>query len=101
MLDLYVWGAGGDIGPRFELLSFEYRLTNEPTYRKLAATLHRQDAEYKILKLVVPPFPAGTVGTLEYRFEVTLDDNDVQAVIGKKRVKIGAFPTGVCVPVTP
>lgn len=98
LLDLAVWGAGGDVGPRFDLVAFEYRLLTELAYRNAAATLHRQDTQHKILKLTIPPYPAQTVGTLEYRFKVKLD-GDVRTVVGKSRVDIGEFGPDACTPV--
>lgn len=71
-----VWGDGGTISGRFTNLSLHYKLTNEPTYRTIAATRIPLPEKYKksttptnqweAYEFNIPPYPKGTIGEIEY-----------------------------------
>ena len=78
-----VWGQGGPIAGRYRDITLHYRLTGETDYRAVAAqpaplpenyrkaTTERN--QWEAYEFVIPPYPVGQGGTIEYYVTSKLD----------------------------
>lgn len=78
-----VWGQGGAIAGRYRDITLHYRLTGDADYREVAArpaplpdnyrkaTTERN--QWEAYEFVIPPYPVGQGGTIEYYVTSKLD----------------------------
>ncbi|HEU4452658.1 MAG TPA: hypothetical protein VFR81_06335 [Longimicrobium sp.] len=86
-LELSVWGAGGDVRGRYTELAAFYRLVGEPAFREVTPTLVSGDERSERYRIVIPPYPRGTRGEIEYYIDVKLDGH-ASRIEGIRRIAV-------------
>jgi hypothetical protein len=86
-LEVAVWGSGGNIKGRYTDVVTYYRRAGEPEYRTATPTVVSQDAKHQNYQVVVPAYPIGTSGEVEYYIELKLDGQPSR-IAGLKKIKI-------------
>jgi hypothetical protein len=73
-VELAVWGAGGPVRGRYTGILAHYRLVGERAYALLRpARAGGGDDHHENYEFVIPPYPPGTRGEIEYYLEMKLD----------------------------
>jgi hypothetical protein len=85
MVVLTTWGGGGKISGRYTDTSLHYRLVGEDVFNQVnptpaplpenykAAMERDKSSQYTALSFIIPAYPVGTVGEVEYYVDTTLD----------------------------
>lgn len=71
--------------PRHTDISLHYRLVGEDGYKALAPKLISQDEKREVYEFKLPAYPQGTMGEVEYYFELKLDGHP-NRVDGMKKI---------------
>jgi hypothetical protein len=83
-LRVNTWGAGGKIEGRYTNISLAYRLVGENEYQLLQprpgilpSNYTNPDLpktlQYEAYEFIIPPYPKGTIGEIEYYIDMTFD----------------------------
>lgn len=86
-LELTVWGSGGPIKGRYTDMLGYYRLSGEQRYKSIAPNLESQSVDREVYNLAIPAYAKGTIGEIEYYFELKFDSQP-QRISGKKKIKL-------------
>ena len=87
-LQLSVWGAGGPIKGRYTDIQLSYRLVGENGYTTVLPKPVSADQRHEIYEFMIPPYPQGTRGEIEFHFELKLD-GQTSRIEGLKKIKCG------------
>lgn len=97
-------GGGGKIQGRFTNLSLHYRLVGENTYKSIQPqssalpdnfkTVQSKTFQSEAYKFIIPPYPKGTTGEIEYYTEMTFDGYQSRQD-GVKKIKIISSATSL------
>jgi len=85
-LELTVWGSGG-IKDRYKDVVASYRRVGETGYETVAAKLLSQSDKSEMYEFIIPAFPNGTGGEVEYFIEMKMD-GQLNHIQGIKKVRI-------------
>ncbi len=80
-------GSRRDIEGRYTNVILHYRLVGEPAYKSVPAVLKSQNQEQQVYEFIIPPYPVGTSGEIEYYIERTLD-GEPGSVKPEKRITL-------------
>lgn len=86
-LTLSVWGAGGAIKGRYTDISLHYRLAGDEGSETLRPKFVSREEKREVYEFTIPAYPKGTVGEIEYYFELKLDGHHSR-VNGMKKIKV-------------
>jgi hypothetical protein len=86
-LELTVWGSGGPIKGRYTDMLGYYRLAGEQRYKSIAPNLESQSEDREVYNFAIPAYAKGTIGEIEYHFELKFDSQP-QRISGKKKIKL-------------
>ena len=91
------WGGGGPIKGRFTDIALHYRLVGQTNYeiiqpKLIALPENFQKAvtktlQYEAYEFIIPPYPQGTTGSIEYYIELKFDGY-FSKTEGIKKIKI-------------
>jgi len=88
-LVLSVFGSGGGVRGRYKDVALHYRLVGDSTFRRAVTPPPRPiDRKRESYDFVIPPFPQGTRGELEYFFVAHLDGHQGPAIEGIKKIRV-------------
>lgn len=95
-LELSVRGGEGRVMGRYTDIVFYYRKVGETNYKSLTATpvpivytgeQQKFNGKYESYSFIIPPYPKGTTGEIEYYYDMKLD-GQLNHTVGLKKIKI-------------
>ena len=86
-LECAVWGSHSGVKGRFSNVVVSYRLVGEGEYRPLSPRVVSQEKNREVYEAVIPAYPKGTRGEIEYYIDLKLD-NQTTRINGYKKIRI-------------
>lgn len=88
-LKLSIFEANARVKGRFKDVALRYRLVGDSTFRVAQTPQPRQIARnVETYDFILPPFPPGTRGKMEFFFTAHLDGHPSPAIEGIKQVRV-------------